>query len=141
VVVDTSYDDSEFVEQNEIQDHVPLKLALITSQQEVPGDRGGVTNLSVSGDNFDLVVVDPHDPSTTSETQSANAIAEPSPNGYQPCRRKISLITKINSCTQSKNKQESMASNLNITQRWSLQYTKEALCDCSVVAVIAKANL
>jgi hypothetical protein len=25
VVVDTSYDDSEFVEQNEIQDHVPLK--------------------------------------------------------------------------------------------------------------------
>jgi hypothetical protein len=86
-------------------------------------DRGGVPDLSVSGDNFDLVVVDPHDPTTTSETRSANAIAEPTPDGYQPCRRKISLITKINSCTQSKNEQESEASNLNITRRWSLNYT------------------
>ena len=40
VVVDTSSDDSEFVEQNEIQDHVPLKIAPLTSQQEVPGVRG-----------------------------------------------------------------------------------------------------
>jgi hypothetical protein len=99
---------------------------------------GGVPDLSMSGDNFDLVVVDPHDPTTTSETQSANAIAEPTPDGYQPCRCKISLITKINSCTQSKNKQESEASNLNITRRWSLQYTKVALCGCLIVA---KANL
>jgi hypothetical protein len=97
-----------------------------------------VPDLSVSGDNFDLVVFDPHDPTTTSETRSANAIAEPTPHGYQPCRRKISLITKINYCTQSENEQESEANNLNITRRWSLQYTKAALCGCSVVA---KANL
>jgi hypothetical protein len=85
-----------------------------------------VPDLSVSGDKFDLVVVDPHDPTTTSETRSANAIAEPTADGYQPCRRKISLITKINSCTQSKNEQESEASNLNITRRWSLNYTTAA---------------
>jgi hypothetical protein len=52
-----------------------------------------VPDLSVSGDKSDLVVVDPHDPTTTSETRSANAIAEPTPDGYQPCQRKISLIT------------------------------------------------
>ena len=33
----------------------------------IPLDRGGVPDLSVSGDNFDLVEVDPHDPTTTSE--------------------------------------------------------------------------
>jgi hypothetical protein len=48
-------------------------------------DRAGVPDLSVSGDNFDLVEVDPHDPTTTSETRSANAIAEPTSNGYRPC--------------------------------------------------------
>jgi hypothetical protein len=48
-------------------------------------DRGGVPDLSVSGDKSDLVVVDPHDPTTTSKTRRANAIAEPTPNGYQPC--------------------------------------------------------
>jgi hypothetical protein len=81
-------------------------------------DRGEVPDLSVSGDNFDLVGGDPHDPSTTSETRSANAIAEPTPDGYRPCWRKISLTTKINSCAQSKNEQESEATNLNITRRW-----------------------
>jgi hypothetical protein len=95
-------------------------------------------DLTVTGDNFDLVVVDPYDPTTMSETRSAIAIAEPTPNGYQPCRRKMSLITKVNSCMQLKNEQESEAGNLNITRRWSLQYTKAALCSCSVVA---KANL
>ena len=75
-------------------------------------DRVGVPNLSVSGDKFDLVEVDPHDPTTTSETRSANAIAEPTPDGYQPCQRKISLITKIVSYPQSKNEQENNASNL-----------------------------
>jgi hypothetical protein len=39
-------------------------------------------DFSVSGDKSDLVVVDPHDPTTTSETRSANAIAEPTPDGY-----------------------------------------------------------
>jgi hypothetical protein len=92
----------------------------------IPLDRGGVADLSVSGDKSDLVVVDPHDPTMTSKTRSANAIAEPTPDGYQPCRRKISLITKINSCTQSKNEQEFEASNLNITRRWSLNYTTAA---------------
>jgi hypothetical protein len=33
-------------------------------------DKGGVPDLSVSGDNFDLVVVDPHDPTTTSEPEA-----------------------------------------------------------------------
>jgi hypothetical protein len=74
-----------------------------------------VTDLSVSGDSFDLVGDNPHDPTTTSETRSANAIAEPTPDGYRPCRRMISLITKINSCAQSKNEHEFEASNLNIT--------------------------
>jgi hypothetical protein len=74
-----------------------------------------VPDLSVSGDNFDLVVVDHHDPTTMSETRSTNAITEPTPDGYQPCRCKISLITKIDSCMQSKNEQEFEASNLNIT--------------------------
>jgi hypothetical protein len=40
-------------------------------------DRGEVPDLSVSGDNFDLVGGDPHDPTTMSKTRSANAIAEP----------------------------------------------------------------
>jgi hypothetical protein len=31
------------------------------------GDRAGVPDLSVSGDNSNLVEVDPHDPTTTSE--------------------------------------------------------------------------
>jgi hypothetical protein len=33
-------------------------------------DRGGVPDLSVSGDNFDLVEDDPHDPTTTSEPEA-----------------------------------------------------------------------
>jgi hypothetical protein len=44
-----------------------------------------VPDLSVSGDNFDLVGGDPHDPTTASETRSANAITEQTPDGYQPC--------------------------------------------------------
>jgi hypothetical protein len=48
-------------------------------------DRGGVPDLSVSGDKSDLVVVDPHDLTTTSETRSANAVVERTPDGYQPC--------------------------------------------------------
>jgi hypothetical protein len=48
----------------------------------IQNDRGGVSDLSVSGDKSDLVVVDPHDPTTTSKTRSANAIAEPTPDGY-----------------------------------------------------------
>jgi hypothetical protein len=101
----------------------------------IPLDRVEVPDLSVSGDNFDLVGGDPHDPTTTSETQSANAIAEPTPDGYRPCWRKISLIKKINSCAQSKNEQESEASNLNITQRWSYESQRIiGICACSDVA-------
>ena len=33
-------------------------------------DRAGVPDLSVSGDKFDLVEVDPHDPTTTSEPEA-----------------------------------------------------------------------
>jgi hypothetical protein len=101
----------------------------------IPLDRGGVPDLSVSGDSFDLVGDDPHDPTTTSETRSANAIAEPTPDGYRPCRRKISLITKINSCAQSKNEQESEASNLKITRKWSSESQRTTrICACSGVA-------
>jgi hypothetical protein len=100
-----------------------------------PNDKGEVPDLSVSGDNFDLVVVDPHDPTTTSKTRSANAIAEPTPDDYRPCWRKISLITKINSCAQSKNEQESEVSNLNITRRWSSESQRTVrICACSGVA-------
>ena len=35
----------------------------------IPLDRAGVPDLSVSGDKFDLVEVDPHDPTTTSEPE------------------------------------------------------------------------
>jgi hypothetical protein len=35
-----------------------------------PLDRGGVPDLSVSGDHFDLVDVDAHDPTTTSEPEA-----------------------------------------------------------------------
>jgi hypothetical protein len=98
-------------------------------------DRGEVPDLPVSGDNFDLVGGDSHDPTTSSETQSANAIAEPTLDGYRPCFRKISLITKITSCAQSKNAQESEASNLNITQRWSSESQRTTrICACSGVA-------
>jgi hypothetical protein len=94
-----------------------------------------VPNISVSGDNFDLVGGDPHDPTTTSETQSANAITEPTPDGYRPCCRKIILITKINSCVQLKNKQETEASNLNVTRRWSSKsHRTTRICVCSGVS-------
>ena len=36
----------------------------------IPLDRVGVPDLSVSGDKFDLVEVDPHDPTTTSEPEA-----------------------------------------------------------------------
>ena len=36
----------------------------------IPLDRTGVPDLSVSGDKFDLVEVDPHDPTTTSEPEA-----------------------------------------------------------------------
>jgi hypothetical protein len=40
------------------------------SLPEAKLDRAGVPNLSVSGDNSDLVEVDPHDPTTTSEPEA-----------------------------------------------------------------------
>jgi hypothetical protein len=36
----------------------------------IPLDRGGVPDLSVSGDKSDLVVVDPPDPTTTSKPEA-----------------------------------------------------------------------
>jgi hypothetical protein len=36
----------------------------------IPLDRGGVPDLSVSGDNFDLVEVDPHNSTTTSKPEA-----------------------------------------------------------------------
>jgi hypothetical protein len=101
----------------------------------VNSDRGEVPDLSVSGDNFDLVGGDPHDLTTMSETRSAKAITEPTPDDYRPCGCKISLITKINSCAQSKNEQESEASNLNINRRWSSESQRTTrICACFGVA-------
>jgi hypothetical protein len=56
VVVDTSSDDSEFLEQNEIQDHVPLKHRTRTSQQEVPGVKGAEAQ-PLAGELFSPSVV------------------------------------------------------------------------------------
>jgi hypothetical protein len=36
----------------------------------IPLDRGEVPDLSLSGDNFDLVEDDPHDPNMTSEPEA-----------------------------------------------------------------------
>jgi hypothetical protein len=114
---------------------VELESLLDDARVQIDSDTGKVPDLSVSGDNFDLVGGDPHDPTTTSETRSANAITKPTPDGYQSCWRKISLIMKINSCAQSKNEQESEASNLNITQRWSSESQRTTrICACSGVA-------
>ena len=41
-----------------------------TIEGTTKGDRAGVPDLSVSGDKFDLVEVDPHDPTTTSEPEA-----------------------------------------------------------------------
>jgi hypothetical protein len=95
-------------------------------------DRGGVLDLSVNGNKSDFGGRWPSRSDYDEQARSANAIAELTPCGYRPCWSKISLITKINSCPQSMNKQEFEASNLNITRRWSLQYTKTALCGYSL---------
>ena len=119
---------------------VQLSLPLVFSRNSVPGvprksflrdvcalrDRGGVPDLSVSGDNFDFGGSRPSRSDYDERTRSANAIAEPTPCGYRPCGCKISLITKINPCTQSKNAQEQEASNLNITRRWSPELQRSA---------------
>jgi hypothetical protein len=51
---------------------VGKKLDKLTDQPGnlIPLDRAGVPDLSVSGDNSDLVEVDPHDPTTTSEPEA-----------------------------------------------------------------------
>jgi hypothetical protein len=83
------------------------------------GDRGGVPDLLVSGDKSDFGVRRPSPSNYDEQARSANAIAEPTPSGYRPCWRKMSLITKINSFAQSTNEQEFEASNLSITRKWS----------------------
>jgi hypothetical protein len=51
---------------------VGKKLDKLTDQPVnlIPLDRAGVPDLSVSGDNSDLVEVDPHDPTTTSDPEA-----------------------------------------------------------------------
>ena len=53
-------------------DYTKKTLDKLTDQPEnlIPLDRAGVPDLSVSGDNSDLVEVDPHDPTTTSEPEA-----------------------------------------------------------------------
>ena len=92
----------------------------------IPLDRGGVPDLSVSGNNFDFGGSRPSRSDYDERTRSTNVIAKPTPCGYQPCQHKISLIMKIDSCPQSKNEQEKEASNLNITRRWSPELQRSA---------------
>jgi hypothetical protein len=58
-------------------------------------DRGGVSDLSVSGINVDLVVVRPSRSDYDERTRCANAIAEPYLQWLPTSRCEISLITKI----------------------------------------------
>jgi hypothetical protein len=46
-------------------------MSIFTIKNSIENDRGGVSDLSVSGDNFDLVVVDPHDPTTTRKLEAS----------------------------------------------------------------------
>jgi hypothetical protein len=46
------------------------QLQVFFAPQGATPDRAGVPDLSVSGDNFDLVEDDPHDPTTTSEPEA-----------------------------------------------------------------------
>jgi hypothetical protein len=48
----------------------PFPCLLAVPMTHSPRDRAGVPDLSVSGDNSDLVEVDPHDPTTTSEPEA-----------------------------------------------------------------------
>jgi hypothetical protein len=73
----------------------------------IASDRGGVADLSVSGDKSDLVVVYPHDLTTTSK-----------PEAPVQSLNQLPVVTN-NSCLQSKNKQELEASDLIITRSWS----------------------
>jgi hypothetical protein len=94
---------------------------------ETTFDRGGVPDLSVSGDKSDFGRRRPSQSDYDEQARSANAITELTPCSYRPCWSKFVLIMKINSCAQSTNDQEVKASNLNITRRWSLQYDEQAL--------------
>jgi hypothetical protein len=47
--------------------NIPTSSELGTQFSKNLGDRAGVPDLSVSGDNSDLVEVDPHDPTTERE--------------------------------------------------------------------------
>jgi hypothetical protein len=47
-----------------------MVLGPFTLETSTLGDRAGVPDLSVSGDNSDLVEVDPHDLTTTSEPEA-----------------------------------------------------------------------
>jgi hypothetical protein len=46
-----------------------LKVFILSSVS-IGSDRAGVPDLSVSGDNFNLMKVDPHDLTTTSEPEA-----------------------------------------------------------------------
>jgi hypothetical protein len=54
--------------QHEMSMHMMLCSSFSASNTR--GDRARVPDLSVSGENFDLVEDDPHDPTTTSEPEA-----------------------------------------------------------------------
>ena len=69
-------------------------------------------DLSASEGKIDLVDVDPHDPTTTSKPEAPMQSLNQLPMDINLAVNKINLITRINSCKQSKNEQELEASNL-----------------------------
>jgi hypothetical protein len=54
-------------------------------QAMVVHDRGGVPDLSVSGDKSDFSGRRPSRSNYNEQAQSANAITKPTPYGYRPC--------------------------------------------------------
>ena len=68
-------DDIGFQKGDNVKLNAPKKLSNFVKDkapmvQDNEGDRAGVPDLSVSGDNSDLVEVDPHDPTTTSDPEA-----------------------------------------------------------------------
>ena len=91
-------------------------------------------DLSVSGGKFDLVEVDPHDPTTTSKPEAPMQSLNQLPVVTDPAVQDQPDHEDQFPCAQSKNEQENEASDLNISRRWSSDYTIQCYTQCSEVA-------
>ena len=95
-------------------------------------------DLSVSGDNFDLVEVDPYDPTTTSEPEAPMQSLNQLPMVTNLAGARSAWSRRSISCAQSKNEQEKETSQL-YSLKGGVLNTKEQH-DVRVQEV-AKANL